>query len=387
MKTKKQKTVIIYHDYMHCIGGIESWIYYLSEHLYKYYDITFLFNCGSIEQIKRINKYIKVEHIDRNKIYDCDVFLIASNWTEFPQNIKYKKCIAVVHSDYKYYKEHLKNSVALQKKANEYVCVSQKASDSLKELFDNPGIVIENILGNKVKTNKILHLVSFTRLSEEKGYSRMCKFVKILKDNNIKFDWKIFSDIEGKNLNKLDCPEVIFMKPTLDIYDYIVDADYLVQLSDTEAFCYSVHEALQYGTPVIVTDIDVFKDIVVNGYNGYKFNLDMSNIDNDMLDNIINHIPNDFVYNERFEELKEKWFEVLGEPVEINEINEDNEDDGECKNNINSPTVAVEIIDYYYDKKLKKNMFPGDVIKVDNLRAYELSTINNDAHMKLGKII
>ena len=375
---EKQKTIIIYHDYMHCIGGIESWVYYLTEHLHKYYDITFFFSCGSSKQMERINKYVKVEHINRDKTYECDVFLIASNWIAFPSNIKYKKCVAVVHSDYKYYNDQLKCSIPLQKKAREYVCVSQKASDSLKELFGNPGVVIENILGNKVKTNKVLHLVSFTRLSEEKGYDRMCKFVEILKKNNIKFDWKIFSDIDGKNLEKINCPEVIFMQPTLDIYDYIVDADYVVQLSDTEAFCYTVHESLQYGTPVIVTDIDVFKDVVINGYNGYKFKLDMSNIGDEMLDNIINHIPSRFVYNENFDELENKWFKVLGEPVELDMM----------KKRVDlSPTVKIEVTEYYHDNELDKNMKPGDIIEVDSLRAYELSTINNDAHIKLAKII
>lgn len=375
METKKQKTIIIYHDYIHCIGGIESWIYYLAEHLYKYYDITFLFSCGDIKQLHRINKYIKVEHINRDKIYECDTFLIASNWTAFPNNIKYKECIAVVHSDYKYYNEQLKCSIPLQKKASKYICVSQKASDSLKELFGNPGIVIENILGNKVKTNKILHLVSFTRLSEEKGYSKMCDFAKLLKKNNIKFDWKIFSDIEGKNLEKINYPEVIFMKPTLDIYDYIVDADYVVQLSDTEAFCYTIHEALQYGTPVIVTDIEAFKEVVTDGYNGYKFKLDMSNVNLNMLNRIVNDIPKDFEYNENFEELKNKWFEVLGTPVEI--YNKDY-----C-----SPTVKLEVIDYFHDVNLDRDMKPGDIIEVDNLRAYELTTINNSACQKLCKYI
>lgn len=376
METKKQKKIIIYHDYMHCIGGIESWVYYLTEHLHKYYDITFLFSCGSTKQIERINKYVKIEHIDRDKTYECDIFLIASNWTAFPSNIKYKKCIAVVHSDYKYYNDQLKCSIPLQKKASEYVCVSQKASDSLNELFGNPGVVIENILGNKVKTNKILHLVSFTRLSEEKGYDRMCKFIEILKKNNIKFDWKIFSDIEGKNLEKINCPEVIFMQPTLDIYDYVVDADYVVQLSDTEAFCYTVHESLQYGTPVIVTDIDGFKDVVKDGYNGYKFKLNMSNVNKTMLNKIINNIPKDFTYDEKFEELENKWFKVLGDPVE-KEINEEEL----------HTSVKIEVQDYYYDKKLKKDLKPGDIIAVDKLRAYELTTINNDVYRPLCKVV
>ena len=370
-----QKKVIIYVGYVYDIGGIESWIYYMCQNLYSYYNITLLFDSGNIIQLKRYNKYVEVEHRNRDKQYECDTLLIASNWAEFPKNIKYKKCITTIHSDYKYFNEQLRSNLTVVKQANEIICVSKQASDSIYELFKLKNKIIPNILGEKIKTNKILHLVSFTRLSVEKGYDRICNFIKILKDNNIKFDWKIFSDAEYWKIDKLNCPEVIFMKPTLDVYDYIVDADYVVQLSDTEAFCYTVHESLQYGTPVIVTNINAFKDVVIDGYNGYKFELDMSNVDSDMLNKIVNNIPKDFVYDERFEELKQKWFEVLGEPVKI----DDNID--------HFSTVNLEVIENYYDVELQRDMKIGDIIEVDKLRAYELTTINNNAHMKLCKTI
>lgn len=372
-----QTKVIIYVGYVYDIGGIESWIYYLCQNLYKYYNILLLFDLGNIEQLKRYNEYVVVENRNRDKIYNCDVLLIASNWSEFPRNIKYKKCITTIHSDYKYFNEELRSNLTVVKQANEIVCVSKQASDSINELFGLKNKIIPNILGEKKKPNKILHLVSFTRLSTEKGYNRICYFAKLLKDNNIKFDWKIFSDANNQRLNKLNYPEIIFMEPTLDVYDYMADADYLVQLSDTEAFCYSVHEALQYGTPVIVTDIKAFKDIIKDGYNGYKFKLDMSNVDEKMLDKVVNHIPNNFVYDDKIDELKNMWFELFGEPVEIKDNNKGTTD----------PIVSVEIMEYYHDEELDKNMKPGDILKVNKLRAYELSTINNDAHIKLGKII
>ena len=370
-----QKKVIIYVGYVYDIGGIESWIYYMCQNLYSYYNILLLFDSGNIIQLKRYNKYVEVEHRNRDKQYECDTLLIASNWAEFPKNIKYKKCITTIHSDYKYFNEQLRSNLTVIKQANEIICVSKQASDSIYELFKLKNKIIPNILGEKIKTNKILHLVSFTRLSIEKGYDRICYFVNILKNNNIKFDWKIFSDAEHWKIDKLNCPEVIFMKPTLDVYDYMVDADYVVQLSDTEAFCYTVHESLQYGTPVLVTNINAFKDVIIDGYNGYKFELDMSNVDSDMLNKIVNNIPKDFVYDERFEELKQKWFEVLGEPVKI----DDNID--------HFSTVNLEVIENYYDVELQRDMKIGDIIEVDKLRAYELTTINNNAHMKLCKTI
>ena len=60
------------------------------------------------------------------------------------------------------------------------------------------------------------------------------------------------------------------MKPRLDIQPFIRAADYLVQLSDSEAFCYSIVEALENGTAVIATPLDVLPEIgfeeITHGY-------------------------------------------------------------------------------------------------------------------------
>ena len=39
----------------------------------------------------------------------------------------------------------------------------------------------------------------------------------------------------------------------LNIRDYIAKADYTIQLSDTEAYCYTMIESLLLNVPVIVT--------------------------------------------------------------------------------------------------------------------------------------
>ena len=56
-------------------------------------------------------------------------------------------------------------------------------------------------------------------------------------------------------------------------------ADYYVQLSDAEGYCYSVVEALSVGTPVIVTDCTVFHEIgVQDRVNGFILPMDLSDI-------------------------------------------------------------------------------------------------------------
>ena len=49
--------------------------------------------------------------------------------------------------------------------------------------------------------------------------------------------------------------------------------------------------------------------------------------------------------------------------------------------------LFLRVIEKYFDVELQRDMNIGDIIEVDNLRAYELTTINNNAHMKLCKTI
>jgi hypothetical protein len=79
------------------------------------------------------------------------------------------------------------------------------------------------------------------------------------------------------------------MNPRLDIRDFIAGSDYLVQLSDTEAWSYSVLESLVLGTPVIVTPIPCFEEMgIKSGVNGYMLPFNMKDIP---INEIYNNIP------------------------------------------------------------------------------------------------
>ena len=73
-----------------------------------------------------------------------------------------------------------------------------------------------------------------------------------------------------------------------EIQPYMARADYVVQLSDNEGFCYSIHEALQIGKPVIVTDWQGVRDVVKDGQNGYILSMDLIDLD---IDKLYNSIP------------------------------------------------------------------------------------------------
>ena len=90
----------------------------------------------------------------------------------------------------------------------------------------------------------------------------------------------------------------------MNIVDYIANADYLVQLSDNEGYCYAVVEALTAGVPVIVTDCPVFKELgLEDGKNCYILPFDMQNVN---VNKIYNNIPK-FTYTQ----LPDRWDEIL----------------------------------------------------------------------------
>jgi hypothetical protein len=122
----------------------------------------------------------------------------------------------------------------------------------------------------------VLKLISATRLSPEKGLTRMIHLAEKLRERNVSFIWHVFTN----NIKESPVPEFVYMQPKLDILGYIKDADFLVQLSDTEGFAYSIIESLCVGTPLLVTNFPVIEEMgIVDEENAYVFKMDMSNTD------------------------------------------------------------------------------------------------------------
>jgi glycosyltransferase involved in cell wall biosynthesis len=87
----------------------------------------------------------------------------------------------------------------------------------------------------------------------------------------------------------------------------IKNCDYLVQLSDTESFCYSAYEALQRNVPVILTDFPEARNLVDDGENGFIVDMDLSNLD---VDRIFNNKPKATYYIDRCNH--DMWEKVFG---------------------------------------------------------------------------
>lgn len=305
--------LILYHNNLLKFGGVDTFVYNFVKKMNKYFDILFLYTTADKNNLERIKKYVKTEQYSKDKKYICDICICASAWGQYPDSVisKSERYIQMVHADYIKAKE---TGFIYNKwhKTTEHIGVSNYVCKIFKQLYPKERITrIYNILDDVQKTKTILKLISATRVSKEKGYSRMLKLAQELKKANVKFRWTIFTDLKLYGQDPFDLEEIVYMKPSHDFFDYIKEADYGVQLSDTEGYSYFINECLEYGTPVICTDFPSVYESVENEKNGYILDMNLSNLD---INKIVNNIPNNFVYKEKCKE--NDWIELLNKKEE-----------------------------------------------------------------------
>jgi glycosyltransferase involved in cell wall biosynthesis len=262
---------VFYIPHFNIIGGIETYVYELAKK-YKDKDIVFVYSdkTSDIKQLNRIRKYARViyQPFNATEKIKCDrLFVMYRSKIEL---FEPDEVIQIIHADYE--------AQGLKPNLNERIIahygVSQAVADSYNRISGvNVGVCYNPLTIDKPK--RILKLISATRLTKEKGKDRMIKLADALDKAGIPYEWRIFTN------DKLPIPNknVFYMEPRLDIRDYIADADYLVQLSNTEAFSYSILESLCLGTPVIITPIPSSIEMgVKNGLNGYILDFSMKDI-------------------------------------------------------------------------------------------------------------
>lgn len=305
--------LILYHNNLLKFGGVDTFVYNFVKKMNKYFDILFLYTTADKNNLERIKKYVNTEQYSKDKKYICDICICASAWGQYPDSViaKSGRYIQMVHADYIKAKEigFIYNK---WHKTTEHIGVSNYVCKVFKQLYPKENITrIYNILDEVQETKPILKLISATRVSKEKGYERMLKLAQELKKANIRFRWIIFTDLNLYNQKPFDLEEIVYMKPSHDFFDYIKEADYGVQLSDTEGYSYFINECLQYGTPVICTNFPSAYESVENEKNGYILDMNLSNLD---INKIINNIPKNFLYKEKCSE--KDWIALINKKVE-----------------------------------------------------------------------
>lgn len=260
---------IFYLHHVNEIGGVETFLYQIALKYGQTHDITIMFRTGDGKQLKRLSELVRVLRWDGKRHFKCDK-LFFGYATDICEYVEAKEYYQIIHCDY-----HAQGIHKPEAPENtRYLCVCESIIPQNRdwlhvdmELAYNP-ITIP-------KQRKVLKLISATRLTREKGKDRMEKLCEALHKADIPFIWTIFTD----DLVKIQDDSVIFARPRLDIIPFIQDADYLVQLSDTEAYSYSILEALTVGTPVIVTPLPLVKDMKIeDGVNGFVLPFEMDRI-------------------------------------------------------------------------------------------------------------
>jgi len=288
--------VVIYQEFVAEIGGIESWLYYVAKK-YNIGQITLLYKRGSFNQINRLSQYMNCiqytgQKITCNKIIFTMTVSIVKELYESA-----KKKYLIVHCNYKY-NGIFNYGYAEIPKMDKVYAVSNVARDSFKKIQEQDVFTLYNPI-EMDKPRKLLKLISATRLTEEKGLSRMIKLSEELEKANIPYIWLIFTDRPAEKVSK----NVIFMKPRYNMQDYMKEATYGVQLSTDESSCLFTKECLKLKVPLIITDLPVFKEDGITSKVAHILKLDMSNLD---VEKIYNNIPKvEFTEKKSTKEYKE----------------------------------------------------------------------------------
>ena len=343
----KETQIVIYTSNIYNFSGIDSFTYNFCKAMHKHYDILVVYDNADPEQLARLMPFVPVYRNNPAEVIKCDTLINNRINDKVPQNIRCRKMFQMVHGC------KAGNPWHIPQNKGQIICVSEVAKDSFEEQTED-ALVVKNLV-EKSDTNDMLLLVSATRLdTSEKGRERMLKLARLMQNQGIAYTWLYFSNNELKN-----APEgVIHMKPTLDIRKYFKKADYVVQLSDTEAFCYTLVESLLEGTPVICTDIPILKEIgVKDGENAHVIPLDLDGYDTTkFLD-----IPS-FTYTYNNGLIVSKWKKLLGNTTPTGSYKPE-------------PTMMVEITKQYRDIQLDRVLSVGELVIMTESRAKKVQGV------------
>ena len=304
--------MIIFQNYLYYIGGIETFLQNFTKH-FRDRNITLLVDSIDNTSMLILSKYCDVELTKPNVIYECDVLLLGNyNGDSILPQVKAHKVYQMVHADWSGLRKVAQWSDFYWKKnprIDKIIAVSEAASEGLKKTMGYDSEVIYNILDDE-PLDDMKVFITLSRATSEKGIERIVKMAEAFKAQNKHFIWYLCCSLEQAPrdiVSKIkNIPEFIILKPGPEQKALINHCDYLVQLSDTESFCYSAYEALQRQVPVILTDFPEAKNIIDNGENGYIVKMDLSDLD---VDKIFNKVPKADYYIDRCD--KDKWIKVF----------------------------------------------------------------------------
>lgn len=309
-KTRKDsKKIVVYTSRLFIVGGIETAIYNIAK-TFPNYDITFIFGEGDIEQLLRVAQYRPVKLDDGSDI-DCDVFIAMGydGLNRIKGNITAEKIYHQIHADWSVlrdkglYKDYKIETDGIDK----FLAVSETAQKGLKKAFGLDSVVVPNILA-KQDYGDFRIFLTLSRLEAEKGGNILLRMLERFKMANKHFVWIICGggSEQSKIIRALASNRNVILLPSAIENEWLLPkVDYLVQTSYTESYCYSIHQALAVGTPVISTRIPEAEKVIKENENGYLVKFDLSDLD---IDKVFAKRP---VFEATSEKVEPVWNKVL----------------------------------------------------------------------------
>ena len=300
---------ILFYNETLMSGGIEKCIETLIEYLYLKHSIEIVYTDEKKLDPKIVSilkKRAYVHKLNPNEIVTGDICVWCRLYMEYDtlkKQIKADKNFLWVHSKPREKDNCILDNKEFLKEIDKIICVSDAVKKQL--LVNTSSIVIHNFLPYNIKelaekniendifsNNEKLKLLTISRLSKGKGFDRVLKFVNMLKENKVNFEYIVVGKgrAEEEKIKNMfqGIKEVKFIGYRENPYPYIKKANYLVQLSDFETWGNVITEAKYLNTPVIVTNFDTAYEQVIDEYNGIIINLDETDY-NKYLTRIINN--------------------------------------------------------------------------------------------------
>lgn len=291
-------------------GGINT----ANKHIAKAFadkNLAFIVDKKDMPTATELAKYCDVIIDERSSRYECDVFIMSNYNTAsiILPRVKARKVYTLIHADF----GGLKRMAGWQnlswrpcERCDKVLAVSETAQKGLETAFGVESVIVPNIL-TPLDTNRKVFIV-LSRVSKEKGMDRVIELYDRFLAAGKDFCFYICNEMLDSGLaNEIEKRKrIVHINSSAYNQDLIRGADYLVQLSRNESYCYSIREALQRQVPVIVSDIPEFNKIVKDGYNGFILNDDFSNLD---VEKIFN---SKLKFKPYTEQIPDVWYKVLG---------------------------------------------------------------------------
>lgn len=272
--------------------------------------------------------------------YDVAISFLAPHYF-IDKNIKAKKKIAWIHTDYSTIELDVKSELAMWSKFDNIVSISDDVTRAFLSTFpslENKIVKIENILSKdfieeqadlfNVKnemTGDSVKLLSIGRFCEAKNFDNVPEIASIIKSKGIDFRWYIIGYGADENLIKSKIEQynmedtVIILGKKENPYPYIKACDIYVQPSRYEGKCVAVREAQLLNKPVVITNYASSKSQLQDGLDGVIVPMDNQGC----ADGIVKVIDDKDLQNQLIENTKktdysnskeiEKLYKLIGE--------------------------------------------------------------------------